>query len=235
MSKPANKVILVPGATGWEIWTGQPESGFTLHEASTMVHAGELAGLPPGEVTLLFPVASITSIPLRVTTEDEEAGTADVLLALPVSRTSVILTRLGSALTAVGVMAVAFVASLVTGTAILDFSIAVDRYLASGLVLAALGWLLACIATLLGSLTGRRGASLGVSMGAAVAAFVLYSLAPLVEVLDSILFLNPLQWTLGSSPLTDGVHWGYVTMTAGLAAVAAAVAVVVYGRRDIPG
>lgn len=171
----------------------------------------------------------------RVTTEDEESGTADILLALPVSRTAVILTRLAAALTPVGLMAAAFVTSLVVGTAILDFSIPVHRYIASGFVLASLGWLLACIATLLGSLTGRRGASLGLSMGAAVAAFVLYSLAPLVEVFDSILFLNPLQWTIGSSPLTEGPHWGYALLTLGLASLSAAFAVVVYRRRDIAG
>lgn len=71
MSKPAHKVILVPGATGWEIWTGQPESGFVQHDTAAVVQAGDLTALPPGEVTMLFPVGSITSIPLRVTTEDE--------------------------------------------------------------------------------------------------------------------------------------------------------------------
>ena len=171
----------------------------------------------------------------RVTTEDEEAGTADVLLALPVGRSTVLLTRLAAALSTVAAMAAAFVAALVVGTVVLDFSIPLDRYLAAGFVLTALGWLLASWATLLGALTGRRGASLGIAMGAAVAAFVLYSLAPLVEFLDSILFLNPLQWTLGSSPLTEGLHAGYVALTLGLGAVAAIAAVVVYRRRDIPG
>lgn len=75
MSKPANKIIIVPGAIGWEVWTGQPESGFVLHDASASVRAGDLSSLPAGEVVLLFPVSSITSVPLKVTTEDESLFT----------------------------------------------------------------------------------------------------------------------------------------------------------------
>ena len=71
MSKPSSTLLLVPGAIGWEIWTGQPESGFTLHEATTIARSGDLTSLPPGDVTLLFPVKSITAVPLKVTTEDE--------------------------------------------------------------------------------------------------------------------------------------------------------------------
>lgn len=71
MSKPSHKILLVPGAVGWEIWTGQPDTGFTLHEATTITRAGDLTTLPSGDVSLLFPVKSITAIPLKVTTEDE--------------------------------------------------------------------------------------------------------------------------------------------------------------------
>lgn len=71
MSKPSTKILLVPGAAGWEIWTGQPEFGFVPHELTTISRAGDLTSLPPGEITMLFPVRSITAIPLKVSTEDE--------------------------------------------------------------------------------------------------------------------------------------------------------------------
>jgi len=71
VSKPSAKILLVPGAAGWEVWTGQPELGFAPHELTTATRAGELTSLPPGDVTLLFPVRSITAVPLKVTTEDE--------------------------------------------------------------------------------------------------------------------------------------------------------------------
>jgi Tfp pilus assembly protein PilN len=71
VSKPSAKILLVPGAAGWEIWTGQPEFGFTPHELTTASRAGELTSLPPGEVTMLFPVRSTTALPLKVTTADD--------------------------------------------------------------------------------------------------------------------------------------------------------------------
>lgn len=71
MSKPTDKVLLVPGPTGWEIWTGQAESGFTLRTATETSRASELTAIPSGELLLFFPVRAITAIPMKVTSEDE--------------------------------------------------------------------------------------------------------------------------------------------------------------------
>ncbi len=71
MSKPTDKVLLVPGAAGWEIWTGQAESGFALHASPPIARAGDLTGLPAGDILLLFPVKAITAIPMKVTSEDD--------------------------------------------------------------------------------------------------------------------------------------------------------------------
>ncbi|MEO0017757.1 MAG: hypothetical protein RLZZ522_1040, partial [Verrucomicrobiota bacterium] len=71
MSKPTDKVLLVPGAAGWEIWTGQAESGFVLHSAPAIARAGDLTGIPAGDVLLFFPVKAITAIPMKVTSEDD--------------------------------------------------------------------------------------------------------------------------------------------------------------------
>lgn len=70
MSKQSENVMLVPGEAGWEIWSGSPESGFTLITATEIPRAADLIGLPAGEVTLLFPVKATTSLPLRVFTSD---------------------------------------------------------------------------------------------------------------------------------------------------------------------
>ena len=58
MSKTTEKVLLVPGESGWEIWTRQGDGGFTLHSATGIHRAGDLTGLPgrrsddafPGEI-----------------------------------------------------------------------------------------------------------------------------------------------------------------------------------------
>ena len=71
MSKTIDNVLLVPGESGWEIWTDRSEEGFTLHTATGISRAGDLTGIPAGDLTLLFPVKSLTAVPMRVTSEDD--------------------------------------------------------------------------------------------------------------------------------------------------------------------
>lgn len=71
MSKSNEHVLLVPGESGWEIWTRQGDGTFSLHSETTVIHAGELTGIPSGELTMLFPVKSLTAVPMRVTSEDD--------------------------------------------------------------------------------------------------------------------------------------------------------------------
>ncbi len=72
MSKPTDNVLLVPGESGWEIWTG-PSAGaaLTLHAATAIDRATDLTDLPSGDLLLLFPVKSITAIPMRVSSDDD--------------------------------------------------------------------------------------------------------------------------------------------------------------------
>jgi hypothetical protein len=71
VSKQSENVLLIPGESGWEIWTGTPATGFTLQTAGETSRAGDVTGLPAGDLTLLFPVKSFTAVPLRVTSHDE--------------------------------------------------------------------------------------------------------------------------------------------------------------------
>ena len=71
MSKTTDNVLLVPGEAGWEIWTGQTTAAFTLHSATTIERAGDLTGIPAGDLLLLFPVKAITAVPMRVTSDDD--------------------------------------------------------------------------------------------------------------------------------------------------------------------
>lgn len=64
-------MLLVPGESGWEIWTDPAEGVFTLQSATGIARAGDIGEMPAGDVTLLFPVKSLTAVPLRVTSDDE--------------------------------------------------------------------------------------------------------------------------------------------------------------------
>jgi hypothetical protein len=71
VSKTNDKVLLVPGESGWEIWTSQTEGGFQLHKATEITQAGDLKDVPQGDVTLLFPVKSLTAVPMLVASDDD--------------------------------------------------------------------------------------------------------------------------------------------------------------------
>jgi len=71
VSKTTENVLLVPGESGWEIWTGQRDVGFTLHTATTVARAGEIAQLPAGDLTMFFPVKSFTAVSLQVNSEND--------------------------------------------------------------------------------------------------------------------------------------------------------------------
>ncbi len=71
MSKSTENVLLVPGEAGWEIWTSQTTTDFTLHAATAIERASDLTDIPSGDLLLLFPVKAITAVPLRVTSDDD--------------------------------------------------------------------------------------------------------------------------------------------------------------------
>jgi hypothetical protein len=71
VSKKAEIIALVPGASGWEIWQGQPSTGLTRRESSDVTRAGEIPNLPNLDVVLFFPVKDATVLPFRAASADE--------------------------------------------------------------------------------------------------------------------------------------------------------------------
>ncbi len=149
----------------------------------------------------------------RLTTEEEDAHTADIFFTLPITRFAYVTTRFAALGTVVVTVAFALLVSLLIGTEILDFSVPLTRFLAGAWVLFLLGAVFASLAAAIGALTGRRGVALGISVTLAIGFFVLYSLAPLVDSIDAMTPFNPLQWTIGTQPLLNGFDLGYSLTT----------------------
>lgn len=171
----------------------------------------------------------------RIATEDEEKGAADISLGLPISRSSYLLTRIMSSLTILLFAGFSFFITLVIGARILEMSISISRFAIASLCLTLLGILMLAIASTLGALTGKRSVALGVSMSIAIAMFLMYSLAPLVDFLDPTTTFNPMQWTIGSQPLAEGLSGGYTTATIVVTVVFFASSFQLFERRDITG
>lgn len=169
----------------------------------------------------------------RAAAEEEELGTADVLMSLPVSRRSVLVSRAVATVAVLTALAVLVVAALRIGTLAADMSIGTVRLAEGAATLLLLGSVFASLALAVASATGRRGVALGAAVATAIAAFVLYSLAPLVDTFDALLPLNPFQWTVGTSPLVRGLDAGYSAVAVLVTAVLCTWSDRAFGRRDI--
>ncbi len=169
----------------------------------------------------------------RLTTEEEDERTADLLFTLPFSRTHYLTTRFAATSIVLLIISTSLFVTLAIGTRLLDFSLALTTFLTGTWTLFLLGVLFASGAAFIGAVSGRRSAALGTAITLAIGFFVLYSLAPLVDAIDATMPFNPLQWTIGTQPLMNGVDWGYSFIAVGLSAIFVAGTFFFFQRRDI--
>ena len=69
-AKKGDLNLLIPGADGWEIWTGSAATGFQLHSATEHLLALDVTGVPSGGIAMAVPVRQISAVPFRAQTDD---------------------------------------------------------------------------------------------------------------------------------------------------------------------
>ena len=178
-------------------------------------------------------IAVAVSWGASATADEERNGTADILLTLPVSRTSVIVTKMLAAIGALVVLALVTAAVIALGGPMVEIEIPFATLLRACLGSALLGLVFGAVAFLLGALTGKRAVSMGVAIGLALASFLVKSLSSMVDTFDAINPYNPFTWALHGNPLIDALQpssaaWLALTSVALLVA-----AVLAFQRRDI--
>ncbi|MDX1621868.1 MAG: ABC transporter permease subunit, partial [Nitriliruptorales bacterium] len=119
------------------------------------------------------------------------------------------------------------------GALLVSMDIALGRILAATVAMTFLGWAFAGATFLVAGVTGSRGITLGLGAGAAVALFVWYSFAPLVEALEPFRPLSPYDHAIGYDPIRNGLEpFGTLMLTA-VALIGLVLAIVFFERRDI--
>lgn len=166
---------------------------------------------------------------------EEEHGTADLLFSLPVSRTRILLVKWAAALVALVFTGIVFWITLMIGGPIVDIHIPAMNYAAAAAGVTALGLLFCSIAFAAGAATGKRGMSFAASIVLALATFLLYMLAPLVEALNNIVDANPFQWAMGHQPLLEGFSIWPLLAVVGASLVFLAIGLIAFNRRDVKG
>ena len=183
-------------------------------------------------VPLLLIIAAVATGAGAIAGE-EDRGTLDLLMSLPLTRRRVTAEKLGAmALEVVGLGLVLLVA-LWIGARVIDMEVSFAHLAAAtlGAVLLAMGF--GAIALFLGAATGSRGAAVGVSAALAVAAYLVNSLAALVPQLETAQRFSPFYHYSSPDPLRSGFSGGHLAALVVVIVVASVAALVAVNRRDL--
>lgn len=167
------------------------------------------------------------------TAEEEDDGTADVLLTLPISRTRILISKIAAAMSAVVLLAILAMLNILALRSAVDMDIAVDKLIAASISSIALGFFFAGIAFLIGSFSRHKGGAVGGVTGIALIAFLIYSLSGLVDDFDPITPYNPMEWGLGGSPLFNGIDGPGVAKLALGSLILLTLSIVKFDKKDI--
>ena len=183
-------------------------------------------------VELAF-IAIGASFGAAATAGEEDRGTADVLFGLPIPRTRILLSKMLALVVAEVGVGAAFVAFLWATMPLANMQASITNVAITTMNCALLGMFCAGCAYALGAFTGKRGLALGAAIAVAIVSFVVYSLAPMVDALDTVVNFVPWQWTMGSDPLRTGADPAHLLLLSGTTAALFAIAVFGFRRRDI--
>lgn len=171
---------------------------------------------------------------VRALAGDEEAGTLDLVLAHPVSRTRLAVSRYLAVLAAmVGVGVLLFVVMLAIRVPAKFTELGVGNLGAMVFQLTLFGMCFASIAFGIGAYLGRRAIAIGASAYVAVATYLADSFLPQIKGLKWVENFSPFNWYLGGEPLRNGIHWGHCALLVAVGLVFAAAGVWQFRRRDL--
>lgn len=203
-------------------------SGLLITEPAGYLNSQFFANMLP----LLF-IIFLVSFGVRETATDEREGTLDLVAAHPIARRRLMTEKALAQLTAGAGLAVLSILVFVLSTPLVDMDIGVDALWGATASVFLVGFVFGTMAFALGAATGTRAIALGVSSGLAVATYILWGLAPLIEGISSLERLSPFFWALAGDPILNGVQAGNALLLVGAGLVFAAAGVLLFQRRDI--
>lgn len=159
-------------------------------------------------------------------------GLLGLIVTQPVSRAGVVVGKLVAMLAVAVVVPVAAYAVCLAGP---RFQLRPEWGAVAGVsaAIALLAFDFGVFALLIGVLTHRRGAALGLASGVAAAAYLVSSLAPVNSTVHSLRLASPFYWAVGANQLDGGTSWGGLAALAVLGVVLALAAIAAFRRADV--
>lgn len=184
-------------------------------------------------IPLLFLAVAI-GMGARAIAAEEERGTIDLLMSMPITRRRMLLEKVAAGVLVLAGLGVVLFAACLLGSAVSGMDLPVGRLAQISLATVLLALPFGALALAIGCLTGARGLALGLTSAAAVAAYMLDALASLVQSLSDYRDLSPFAWYASDEVLSgDGLALWRAALMAGVAVMFAGLAVVALERRDL--
>lgn len=183
-------------------------------------------------VPLLLIIAAVATGAGAIAGE-EERGTLDLLMSLPLTRRRVAAEKLGAMAAEVVGLGLVLLVALAIGVRVIDMGVPLAHLAAVTLAAVLLAMGFGAIALLIGAATGSKGAAIGVTAALAVAGYLVNSLAALVSQLETAQRLTPFYHYSAPDPLRAGFSGWHLVALLAVVVVASAAALVAVDRRDL--
>jgi ABC-2 type transport system permease protein len=180
---------------------------------------------------LVFAGVAITSA-VATTAGDEENRILALIVAKPVPRWRLLLTKAAAIALLLALLAAAVLAGLLLAVALAGGGISAANLAAVAVHLLFFALAVAALALALGAGTGRRSLSSGTAAAITLAMYLVNGLAPTVHAISWLKYLTVFHYYEGSDPITTGAD---PTGLAVLAAILTVTALATFRRRDLRG
>ena len=172
-------------------------------------------------------------IAARALAGEEASRTIGLLLANPISRTTVLLEKSVAMLISAIVVGVATFAGVAAGSLVGGLDMDMGNIAATCALVTLLGLAFGALALFLGAATGLARISTYGTIGLALVMFIANAFLPLSDRLAGYAKWSPFYYYLSSDPLLNGMHWGHAGVLAAITVVLLGLAVVAFQRRDL--
>lgn len=164
----------------------------------------------------------------------ERKGEMQLLLANPISRSTVLTQRFASMLVLTLLLGMVIWVALAAGI-VFDVwpELSLWNLIQQVIALVLLGWAFGAIGLSASAASGNTGLSYAVVGALAVVTFVLNSFSQIVEELEPLKWITPFQYYTGNNPLVEGMVWWHAIVLLGIVAVAYVTGRYLFDHRDL--
>ena len=172
------------------------------------------------------------SLAVGATASEEKNGTMDMLLAAPISRTSVMIQKAGVVEVLVAVVVTALTAVLLIFNVALDMGLGIQNVLAANVSLWMLGLVFGGVTLVAGAFTGKPSTATGAGVLLAILSWFANAFVALFSWLEIPSKVSPFTWYLEGPPLLNGWSTGLLWLIIATIVLASG-AIFIFNRRDI--